>query len=58
VKHSKVQEAIATAREFITKAEKLKPMRNCDFVDYGKDSGAARRASLDLTRKLAEMRKP
>jgi GT2 family glycosyltransferase len=29
-----------------------------EFVDSGKLSGALRRSSLDLTRALAEMRKP
>jgi hypothetical protein len=70
VKTEKVKEAINEAKRFIKKAELLiesrKEQRSYEYggvkhfydAPSGKESGATRRASLDLTRALAEMRKP
>ena len=51
--------AIAEADRFLKAARTLNKMTRKDqyYVSYGKESGACRRASLDLTRALAEMRK-
>lgn len=55
--------AVIEAKRFIEKAEAfqaeiaLQKTRTM-YVNAPKESGALRRASLDLTRALAEMRKP
>lgn len=61
-----IRAAIKEARVFVAKAEALLAREKADadhpFRTYpltgSKESGATRRASLDLTRALAEMRKP
>lgn len=61
-----VRAAIAEAQRFVTAAEDLLERDEADarqeYRTYpltgSKASGATRRASLDLTRALAEMRKP
>lgn len=60
-----LEAAVYQARRFIERAEALKKAAkdhsmSADFGFYAhpKESGAVRRASLDLTRALAEMRKP
>ena len=60
-----MQEAITEAKRFIKAAEQVPfhTVKAIDKKDYtyittGKESGACRRASLDLTRALARMRKP
>ncbi|WP_143541577.1 hypothetical protein [Rhodoferax fermentans] len=65
MKHSQIQLAIAAAKRFIKAAEQVERATFSgtsspagDYINTGKTSGAARRASLDLTRQLAEMRKP
>lgn len=62
MKFSATQRAIELAKRFIEAAERLEQRhyneQKFDYVNAGKDSGAARRASMDLTRQLAEMRKP
>lgn len=54
--------AVTEARRFIKLAGNTKQAsyngKLSDHIESGKDSGALRRASLDLTRALAEMRKP
>jgi hypothetical protein len=53
--------AIAEAERFLERAKKLKvcePSSHNYFYSSPKEQGATRRASLDLTRALAEMRKP
>lgn len=52
-------EAIREAQRFIEAASKaLETMHPVDMCPYGNSkTGAARRASMDLTRALAEMRK-
>ena len=61
MKYSSTKEAIRLARAFLEAAFKLEQIsydgQKFDGVNAGKDSGAARRASMDLTRALAEMRK-
>jgi hypothetical protein len=57
----KIDEAVAEAKRFIAKAEALKARRKAGdlYVFQGcRESGAVRRASLDLTRALADLRKP
>lgn len=55
----KVLTAIAEAERFIDKAKAIveygKQVQ--DWIDPSKESGAARRASMDLTRALADMRR-
>lgn len=65
-----VRAAMAEARDFLAKAETLLEHEKAECPDEtelkrrnhpiwgSKASGATRRASLDLTRALAEMRKP
>jgi hypothetical protein len=54
--HEKVKAAKAEAQRFL-KAVAAYEKRG-DFAWQNKESGAVRRASMDLTRSLAEMRKP
>jgi hypothetical protein len=59
---AKLNEAIREARRFIKRGEvclKAIPQRDYVVVDIlaSKESGACRRASMDLTRVLAELRK-
>lgn len=69
MKISAVKEAIKEAERFIKAAKKIQTgtawdaktgsyVPSKDYIEIGKDSGACRRASMDLTRALAEMRKP
>jgi len=61
-------EAIKEAKRFIKKAEFLVSISDCQHPNYGrmdvdicifpKEQGAVKRASMDLTRSLAELRKP
>jgi hypothetical protein len=59
-----MKKCIAEAKRFVKLAEAV-PIRKTenksqfskwDFVESGKASGAARRASMDLTRALADLR--
>lgn len=58
-----VAKAINAAKRFIAIAEKVRPAQHwstgevSEYTEAGKDSAAAKRASLDLTRQLAQMRK-
>lgn len=60
MKTEAIKAAVAEAKRFITRAETLLNTEDQRMYGYGspKESGACRRASLDLTRALAEMRKP
>lgn len=64
MKFSTIQRTIELAKHFINIAERVERAKRYDGtpygegVDIGKNSAAARRASMDLTRQLAEMRKP
>jgi hypothetical protein len=55
-----IQKAVAEAKRFIDAANIVLAERkeSPTYFIGTKASGAARRASLDLTRQLAEMRKP
>jgi hypothetical protein len=54
----KLATAMAEALRFIAKAEVVdKISRNDGYIAGGKESGAARRASMDLTRALADLRR-
>ena len=59
---SAIAEAKQTAERFLRTIEALEKSGALDdpycISRFPKESGAARRASLDLTRSLAEMRKP
>lgn len=53
------QEAISEANRFVEKAIiAVEVMQNEDYYPGGQATAAAKRASMDLTRLLAEMRKP
>jgi|TARA_R110000772_G_scaffold228944_1_gene339727 hypothetical protein len=58
--HKALDEAINEARRFIDKAEKAKlGLCTNDYAWVGtKETGAAKRASMDLTRSLVSVRKP
>ena len=62
MKTASVTKAINEAKEFIKRAESLleeEKTKSCFSWLYGtKSTGAVRRQSLELTRALAEMRKP
>ena len=49
--------AISEARRFIQRAIEWKNLLNSFSVSGSKEGGAAKRASMDLTRVLAELRK-
>lgn len=54
-----LKESITEAKRFLNRAEDLLAKSGSDkYVrcDYPKESGAVRRASLDLTRVLADLR--
>lgn len=59
--YKKVDMAISEAHRFIEKAikakAKLEVKGNTVYLTGSKETGACRRASLDLTRALAELRK-
>jgi hypothetical protein len=56
----KLKRAMSEAKRFQDAAKAyIKRADNDKFAEYGcAESGAAKRASMDLTRALAEMRKP
>ena len=55
-----LDEAIFEAKRFIDRAEALKKADRCErcivFYENPKEQGTVKRASLDLTRKLADLR--
>lgn len=54
----KMKEAIDEARKFITKSElALKRIGANKYFYVSKETAACRRASMDLTRSLSELRK-
>ena len=55
-----IKTAVAMAERLIALSKEIKTTKSGEFewIDAGKESGALRRASLDLTRQLAQMRKP
>ena len=56
---AKVRDAVNEAKRFIKAAETYRrAVAAQSYYTYPKESGAVRRASMDLTRTLAEMRKP
>lgn len=62
MQRDKVKAAILEATRFIGKAtELMKALESDEAKEYGitcpKESGATRRASMDLTRSLANMRR-
>ena len=61
MKVSKLNNAINEAERFIALARRVK-IKDCGkhkiVEDYTKESAACKRASMDLTRALADMRKP
>jgi len=56
----KIKEAISEAKRFIKLASNCleSESKNPGLLYGSKESGSTRRSSMDLTRKLAEMRKP
>lgn len=59
-KRERIEEAVREAHRFIKRAEELLSATSADqgLYDFPVESGATRRASMDLTRALAAMRKP
>ena len=58
---AKIKTAKAAARKFLDCAnavEQEQQKDECLFISGSKETGALRRASMDLTRALAELRKP
>jgi len=58
----KLETAVAEAKRFLVKAQAAKKriQKEGKYAEYTptKETAAARRASMDLTRALAELRKP
>lgn len=54
----KIKEAVLEAKRFLVKAELYHRAEKISEWSNPKEAGAMRRASLDLTRALADMRKP
>lgn len=57
----KIDDSVIEARRFIKRATAWKKRLKSDGMAYligSKEGGAAKRASMDLTRILAELRKP
>ena len=54
------EETIQEAKRFILKANlAVKQLKKDEYAKYGcKETATAKRASMDLTRKLVEIRKP
>jgi hypothetical protein len=61
---NEIKKAISEAKRFINAAEQCIEARKQSvgghifYVNSPKESGSVRRASMDLTRQLAEMRRP
>lgn len=57
---STLRQARAEALRFIERADKCiagtRKVDSYEYLEVGKETGALRRASMDLTRKLAELR--
>ncbi len=56
-----IERAKAEAKRFLMKADDVLARAEGDkytFITGNRDTGALRRASLDMTRALADMRKP
>ena len=54
-----VKDAMRAAKEFLRRAQAVeKYVTEDSWVNPSKESGALRRASMDLTRALADMRRP
>lgn len=65
MKAQKIEEARAMAVEFVKRVDALEAQRRawydggCKYYfNHPKEQGAVRRVSMDLTRALADMRKP
>ena len=59
--HDSVKEAIEEAKRFLTAAWTWQKAERCKKEAYHtvpKEAGACRRASMDLSRALSELRKP
>ena len=56
----RIKQAILEAQRFLAKAEDVLALNHHDrtYADSSKYTGSLRRASMDLTRALAEMRRP
>jgi hypothetical protein len=54
--HTSLKIAMEEAERFLRAARKIKTDTRFDSIDASKESGAVRRASMDLTRALAELR--
>lgn len=53
-----LKQAVAEAKRFIEVAKTVKVYSDRAYFDTSKETAAAKRASMDLTRALAEMRRP
>ena len=60
MKTRQVEQSILLAKSFVIRAERLLTVQGADrtYIVPGKKSGALRRSSMELTRQLANMRKP
>jgi len=58
---TEIRKAVAEAKLFIKRANAalaiVRKIGDFDYLDGGKESGALRRSSMELTRSLADMRR-
>ncbi len=59
MRYNQLETALDEAKRFIKRAEPVLDTRMLDelYIDPCKESGALRRASMDLTRALADLRR-
>lgn len=59
MRDTQLETAVAEAKRFIERVEALKRAEaNESDYNHPRESGAVRRASMDLTRALADLRRP
>ena len=54
----KIDNSISNAKRFISAGKEWKKILKDGYISNSKEGGSAKRASLDLTRSLANPRKP
>lgn len=54
----KIKDAVVEAKRFLKKADEYHRVEKINEWSSPREAGAMRRASMDLTRALADMRKP
>jgi hypothetical protein len=58
VTKASIQVALREAKAFVTQAQDVLDRNKSEWIETSKYSGSLRRQSMELTRVLAEMRRP